>query len=73
MQAWIAEETPECLAHAAAVSKRARTEVSLKTLTPKEVRLFDEAQQNELQCWISTTALRRSYSWESYIEIRKLV
>ena len=40
VQAWAAEERPERLAHVAAVSKRARAEVSLKSLTPQEMKLF---------------------------------
>ncbi|CAE7847168.1 RE1, partial [Symbiodinium necroappetens] len=58
MKRWSRENSPEQLATIAAASKRARAEVHLKDLTPAEVKLFDEAKQKEIQCWIQTSAIR---------------
>ena len=56
--AWSQENNPAEMAHVAAAGQRARVEVQVKHLTPKEKELFDVAKDNELSCWIATNALR---------------
>ena len=55
---WSESSQPEELAQVASASKRARSEVQIKDLTSKERKLFDEAKQAELTCWLQTNALR---------------
>ena len=55
---WIQSEQPEELAQVASASKRSRAEVQIKNLTPQEKKLFDKAKQDELSCWLQTSALR---------------
>ena len=55
---WATEAAPEQLATLAAISKRARAEVSVKDLTPQELKLFEQAKAKELQCWVQTSAIR---------------
>ena len=58
LKRWAQEAAPEQLATLAAVSKRARAEVSVKDLTPQELKLFEVAKAKELQCWIQTSAIK---------------
>lgn len=55
---WLQEKVPEQLATVAAAGKRARAEVCLKDLSPKEVSLFEVAKEKEISCWIQTSAIR---------------
>eukprot|EP00439_Symbiodinium_sp_Y106_P003156 s2205_g1.t1 len=55
---WALEAAAEQLATLAAICKRARAEVSVKDLTPQELKLFEQAKAKELQCWIQTSAIR---------------
>ncbi|CAE7839564.1 GIP, partial [Symbiodinium necroappetens] len=58
LKKWSQETSPEQLATLASISKRARSEVSVKDLTPHELSLFEQAKAKELQCWIQTSAIR---------------
>ena len=58
LKRWSQEAAPEQLATLASISKRARSEVSVKDLSPHEVSLFEQAKAKELQCWIQTSAIR---------------
>ncbi|CAE7270400.1 unnamed protein product [Symbiodinium sp. CCMP2592] len=58
LKRWAQEAAPEQLATLAAVSKRARAEVSVKDLSPQEMKLFEQAKAKELQCWVQTSAIR---------------
>ena len=55
---WMSETAPEQLATVAAVAKRARAEVKVKDLSPREVELFNIAKDMELQCWVQTSAIK---------------
>eukprot|EP00435_Cladocopium_sp_Y103_P034646 s733_g9.t1 len=55
---WSASEKPEELAWIASVCKRARAEVSVKTLSLEEKILFEKAKDAELNCWMQTSALK---------------
>ena len=55
---WSESHKPEELAAVASASKRARAEVSVKTLTLDEKILFEKAKDAELNCWIQTNALK---------------
>ncbi|CAE7909075.1 RE2, partial [Symbiodinium sp. KB8] len=58
LKRWAQESAPEQLATIAAVSKRARSEVCVKDLSPRELELFEQAKAKELQCWVQTSAIR---------------
>ena len=58
LKRWAQESAPEQLATIAAVSKRARSEVCIKDLSPRELELFEQAKAKELQCWVQTSAIR---------------
>ena len=59
LKRWQSEKSPVQMIAIAAAGKRARAEVSLKDLTPAEMRLFDTAKQKEIQCWLQTSAIRK--------------
>ena len=58
LKRWTKEKAPEQLSYLASVSKRARSEVSVKDLTPQELQLFEKAKEKEIQCWIQTSAIK---------------
>eukprot|EP00435_Cladocopium_sp_Y103_P040825 s2199_g11.t1 len=58
MQRWAESPRPEEMAWLASASKRARAEVSVKTLNLEEKVLFEKAKDAELNCWIQTSALK---------------
>ena len=53
------EDDPLEMSYIASAGKRARVEVSLKTLTSDERQMFDLAKQKELTCWLQTNAVRK--------------
>ena len=55
---WARDPNPEQIVTLAPIGKRARAEVSLKDLLPQERTLFEAAKQKEIQCCISTSAIR---------------
>jgi hypothetical protein len=55
---WLSEKSPEQFAAVASAGKRARAEVHIKDLTPAEVKLFAEAKDKELNCWVQTSAIQ---------------
>ena len=55
---WSQSKHPEELAQIASASKRARAEVQLKDLNSDERKLFSEAKEAELSCWLQTSALK---------------
>ena len=59
LKKWAQEINPEQMVTLASVSKRARAEVSLKDLTVEELRMFSEAKQREILCWIQTSAIQK--------------
>ena len=56
---WLRETNPLHMAHVATAGKRAHAEVSVRSLTESERRLFQEAKDKELNCWLQTSAVRR--------------
>ena len=58
LKRWTKEKAPEQLSYLASVSKRARSEVSVKDLTSQELQLFEKAKEKEIQCWIQTSAIK---------------
>ena len=58
MQGWFKETDMSEMACIASAGKRARAEVSLKTLNAEEKKLFDQAKEKELSCWMQTNAIR---------------
>ena len=56
---WLKEDNPMEMAHIASAGKRARVEVSLRSLSAEDRKLFDLAKQKELNCWLQTNAVRR--------------
>ena len=54
---WLASPNPLEMAHIASAGKRARVQVSLKTLSAEERRMFDVAKDKELNCWLQTNAV----------------
>ncbi len=55
---WANDPKPEEYAWIASVSKRGRSEVTLKQLTLEDRILFEKAKDAELNCWLQTNALK---------------
>ena len=55
---WANASKPEECAWVANVSKRGRSEVTLKQLTLEDRILFEKAKDAELNCWLQTNALK---------------
>ena len=55
---WYQESNPEEMVCVASASQRAHAEVHVKNMTSQERQLFEEAKNQELNCWISTNSLR---------------
>ena len=55
---WYQESNPEEMVCVALASQRAHAEVHVKNMTSQERQLFEEAKNQELNCWISTNSLR---------------
>ena len=58
LEDWSQESDITHMACVAAAGKRARAEVSLKTLSHEEKKLFDIAKDKEISCWLQTNAIR---------------
>ena len=71
---WAQSSKPEEFAWVSQISKRARSEVSLKQLNLEDRLLFEKAKDAELSCWIQTSALkpilRRSLNPEQILRSR---
>ena len=59
LKKWLGESNPTQMAHIASAGKRSRVEVSVRSLSPQERLLFQEAKEKELTCWLQTSAVRR--------------
>ena len=59
LQKWLGESNPLHMAHIASAGKRSRVEVSVRSLSPQERLLFQEAKEKELNCWLQTSAVSR--------------
>ena len=55
---WHNDPKPEEFAWVASATKRARSEVSVKSMTLEDRILFDQAKDAELNCWLQTSALK---------------
>ena len=68
------KEPQEQMSLLASMSKRARTEVYLKDLTPQERQMFNKAKDKKIQCWLQTSAikavLRRSLNPDQILRSR---